>query len=115
VFEGQKVDALLTPTSPSTALPLEDLANVDPVTLYMNDVMTIPANMAGIPAMSVPVRLSQEGLPVGLQLLANRYHEGAMLEVAGRLEGLWIKNKEEAAAEQEEQMRQYAEQMRQQS
>jgi aspartyl-tRNA(Asn)/glutamyl-tRNA(Gln) amidotransferase subunit A len=93
VFENLRVDVLLTPTAPTTAPALDELENIDPVTLYLNDVMTIPANMAGIPAMSVPVRLCKNGLPFGLQVLANRFEEDVMLDVAGILEGLWTQNR----------------------
>jgi aspartyl-tRNA(Asn)/glutamyl-tRNA(Gln) amidotransferase subunit A len=82
VFE--KVDVLFTPTTPTTAFPLG--ANTDdPLAMYLSDVFTVTANLAGIPAMSVPVG-EVEGLPVGGQVLAPWWHESAMLAVGGALE-----------------------------
>lgn len=82
VFE--KVDVLFTPTTPTTAFPLG--ANTDdPLAMYLSDVFTVTANLAGIPAMSVPVG-EVEGLPVGGQVLAPWWHESKMLAVGGALE-----------------------------
>ena len=82
VFE--QVDVLFTPTTPTTAFSLG--ANTDdPLAMYLSDVFTVTANLAGIPAMSVPVG-EVEGLPVGGQVLAPWWHESAMLAVGGALE-----------------------------
>jgi aspartyl-tRNA(Asn)/glutamyl-tRNA(Gln) amidotransferase subunit A len=81
----EKVDAILTPTAPSAAFGLGETDD-DPVTMWLNDVFTVPASMAGIPGISVPTGLSQEGLPLGLQLLARPFDEETLVKVAGVLE-----------------------------
>ena len=69
-------DLLLTPTAPSAAFAFGDKA--DPLAMYLNDVFTVPASLAGLPAMSVPAGLSADGLPLGLQII------GRPLDEAGR-------------------------------
>ena len=59
---------LVSPTSPSTAFKFGEKMN-DPLAMYMNDIATIPANLAGVPAMSIPAGLSDDGLPVGFQFM----------------------------------------------
>jgi aspartyl-tRNA(Asn)/glutamyl-tRNA(Gln) amidotransferase subunit A len=58
----------------------------DPVTMYLNDVLTIPASMAGIPGMSVPAGLNADGLPLGLQVLGKPFDEETVFSVAAALE-----------------------------
>jgi aspartyl-tRNA(Asn)/glutamyl-tRNA(Gln) amidotransferase subunit A len=82
VFE--QVDVLFTPTAPTPAFALGEHTN-DPLAMYLSDVFTVTANLAGIPAMSVPVG-EVDGLPVGGQVLAPWWHESAMLAVGGALE-----------------------------
>jgi aspartyl-tRNA(Asn)/glutamyl-tRNA(Gln) amidotransferase subunit A len=82
VFE--QVDVLFTPTTPTTAFAL-GANTADPLAMYLSDVFTVTANLAGIPAMSVPVG-EADGLPVGGQVLAPWWHESAMLAVGGALE-----------------------------
>jgi aspartyl-tRNA(Asn)/glutamyl-tRNA(Gln) amidotransferase subunit A len=82
VFE--KVDALVTPTSPTVAFPIGAKVN-DPLSMYLNDVFTLPVNISGLPGISVPCGLS-EGLPVGLQVIANSYQERTMFRVAAAYE-----------------------------
>ena len=65
------MDAILTPTAPSAAFGMGDKMD-DPVAMYLNDVFTVPASLAGLPAISFPAGLSGEGLPLGLQLLGQR-------------------------------------------
>jgi len=84
----EKVDVLVSPTAPTTAFKLGDKLD-DPLAMYLNDVATIPANLAGTPGMSIPVGLAPEdGLPVGLQIMApamaddRLYNVGAALEAA---------------------------------
>ena len=89
----EKVDALLTPVTTNTAFALDDKASLDPVALYMNDAFTIPASMAGLPAISVPGRLSSKGLPIGLQVLANKFMEAPLFRVAKTLERCFNFNK----------------------
>ncbi len=77
-------DVLLTPTSPTTAFTLG--ATTDPLAMYLNDVCTIPSNLAGDPAMSVPFGVGDDGLPVGVQVLAPALGEVPMFRVAAALE-----------------------------
>ncbi len=80
----QNFDVLLTPTSPCVAFPFG--AKADPVTMYYNDVCTIPSNLTGQPAMSVPFGTGADGLPVGVQVLAPMLGEVDMFRVAAALE-----------------------------
>lgn len=81
----EKVDVLLTPTAPSAAFAIGE-EPTDPVTMYLNDVFTVPASMAGLPGMSLPAGLNKDGLPLGLQLLAKNFDEETLFTVAGTLE-----------------------------
>jgi aspartyl-tRNA(Asn)/glutamyl-tRNA(Gln) amidotransferase subunit A len=78
----QEVDVLVGPTTPTAAFELGAKSS-DPVTMYLNDIYTIGANLAGLPAMSVPCGFV-EGLPVGLQLIGPQFAEGRLLQVAYR-------------------------------
>ncbi len=79
------VDALLTPTAPSAAFAQG--ANMDdPVTMYLNDVFTVPASMAGVPAMSVPAGLDGAGLPLGLQVIGRPFDEETVFAVGAAIE-----------------------------
>lgn len=80
-------DIILTPTSPITAFPIGDesmLAN--PINMYLNDVFTVSINLAGLPAMSLPIGLSEQGLPFGMQLIGKPFDEGTIFNVAAKLE-----------------------------
>ena len=79
------VDVILTPTTPTPAFPLGAEVS-DPITMYLNDVFTVPANLAGLPGISVPAGLSKQGLPLGLQLLAPPFEEGRLFSVANAIE-----------------------------
>jgi len=81
----QTVDAILTPATPTAAFPLGEKQE-DPVTMYLNDVFTVPANLAGLPGISVPAGLSADGLPLGLQGLASAFREDTLYQVARCLE-----------------------------
>jgi aspartyl-tRNA(Asn)/glutamyl-tRNA(Gln) amidotransferase subunit A len=81
----ERFDVLLSPTSPTTAFELG--AKADPLAMYLNDVCTIPSNLSGHPAMSVPFGLGDDGLPVGVQVMANSLDEATMFRVAAVLEG----------------------------
>ncbi len=70
----EKCDALLTPTTPTTAFKIGEKLS-DPLAMYLNDIFTVSANIAGVPAMSVPVGLDSTGLPVGAQLIAKHFDE----------------------------------------
>jgi len=76
----QEVDALVTPTSPVVAFPQGEKIN-DPVQMYLIDVCTLPINIAGLPAISVPCGFSR-GLPVGMQLIGPHLSESTLLRVA---------------------------------
>ena len=81
----QNIDAILTPATPTAAFPLGEKQD-DPITMYLNDVFTVPANLAGIPGISVPAGFSESGLPLGLQVLSNAFCEDTMYQVARSLE-----------------------------
>ena len=80
------VDAILTPATPSAAFGLGEMANEDPIKMYLNDVFTVTVNLAGLPGVSVPAGLDQQGLPLGLQLIGRPWEEGDMLNIAYSLE-----------------------------
>jgi len=76
-----KCDAVLTPTSPSPAFRFGEKVD-DPLAMYLNDIYTVTANLAGIPGISVPCGLSAEGLPIGVQLLGPYWSEGLLFRLA---------------------------------
>ena len=80
------VDVLLTPTSPTTAFGF-GAHSEDPLAMYLADLLTIPANMAGLPAISLPCGFDSQGLPIGLQLITNVLEEPRLLQVAHHYEG----------------------------
>ncbi|MBC7478179.1 MAG: Asp-tRNA(Asn)/Glu-tRNA(Gln) amidotransferase subunit GatA [Pseudorhodobacter sp.] len=80
------IDAILTPATPSSAFGLGEMANADPVQMYLNDVFTVTVNLAGLPGISVPVGLDKTGLPLGLQLIGRPWEEGSLLNHAYVLE-----------------------------
>lgn len=80
-----KVDAILTPTTPSAAFALGEQQK-DPITMYLNDIFTVPVNMAGLPGMSVPAGLDARGLPLGLQIIGKAFDEMTMFSVAHAIE-----------------------------
>lgn len=80
----QAVDAVLAPTAPSAAYASGEKA--DPISMYLGDVFTVTANLAGLPAMSVPAGLSSEGLPLGLQVIGRAFDEAGVLNVGYALE-----------------------------
>ena len=77
----KRCDVIMGPTSPTTAFRLGEKVH-DPVQMYLNDIYTIPANLAGLPGMSVPCGFDEKGLPVGLQIIGNYFAEARMLGVA---------------------------------
>jgi len=79
------VDVILTPTTPSAAFALDEEVT-DPVTMYLNDVFTVPTSLAGLPGMSVPVALTEQGLPQGLQLIGRPFDEETVLRAGRALE-----------------------------
>ena len=80
-----QVDALLTPTTPSAAFAQGDKLD-DPVKMYLNDVFTVPASLAGVPGMSVPAGLDGDGLPLGLQVIGRPFDEETVFAVAAAIE-----------------------------
>jgi len=81
----EKVDAILTPTTPTPAFAVGERVD-DPIAMYLNDILTVPANMAGLPGISVPAGLSDDGLPLGLQVLGKAFDEETVLRVGHVLE-----------------------------
>lgn len=81
----EKVDVILTPTAPSDAFPLGEKMD-DPVKMYLNDVFTVPASLAGLPGISVPAGLSSLGLPLGLQVIGKSFDEVSVLNAAFAIE-----------------------------
>jgi aspartyl-tRNA(Asn)/glutamyl-tRNA(Gln) amidotransferase subunit A len=80
-----QVDAILTPSTPSAAFAIGD-KEVDPVTMYLNDIFTVTANLAGLPGISVPAGIDQNGLPLGLQVIGKALDEATVFQVAAALE-----------------------------
>ncbi len=75
------VDAIITPSTPSSAFKVGEKSN-DPISMYLNDIFTVPANLAGIPAISIPAGCDQQGYPLGLQLITNALEEQKILNIA---------------------------------
>lgn len=80
-----KVDALLTPATPSAAFAYGEKSD-DPVSMYLNDVFTVTANLAGLPGIAVPAAIDGQGLPLGLQVIGKALDEAACFRVAGAIE-----------------------------
>ncbi len=80
-----QVDALLTPTAPSAAFGVGENMD-DPVKMYLGDIFTVPASLAGLPAMAVPAGLDGQGLPLGLQVIGRPFDEETVFAVAGAIE-----------------------------
>jgi aspartyl-tRNA(Asn)/glutamyl-tRNA(Gln) amidotransferase subunit A len=81
----ERFDVLVSPTSPTTAFRIGEKAD-DPMAMYLNDIFTIPANLAGVPAVSLPCGLDDHGLPIGLQLTAPVLDEATLLRTAWAVE-----------------------------
>ncbi len=77
----ENCDVLLTPTTPTPAFKFGEKVD-DPLAMYLNDIYTVTANLAGVPGISVPCGLSSEGLPIGMQLLGPYWSEGRLLRLA---------------------------------
>ena len=80
------MDAILTPTTPSSAFKLNDPEKTDPIAMYLNDIFTVTVNLAGLPAISVPTGYDQLGLPLGLQIIGRPWEESEILNIAYSLE-----------------------------
>ncbi|MEQ8293187.1 MAG: Asp-tRNA(Asn)/Glu-tRNA(Gln) amidotransferase subunit GatA [Roseovarius sp.] len=83
---AEGIDAILTPATPSAAFGLGEMAEADPVSMYLNDVFTVTVNLAGLPGIAVPAGLDRQGLPLGLQLIGRPWEEGDLLNTAYALE-----------------------------
>lgn len=83
-----KVDLILTPTSPTTAFSFGE-KSTDPLEMYLSDIYTTSANLAGIPGISIPAFKSSNGLPIGVQLMANQFEEAKLLRMSYYLEKLF--------------------------
>ena len=81
----QNCDAILTPTSPSVAFKIGEKSD-DPIAMYLSDIYTVSANLAGVPAISVPCGLSRDGLPIGMQLVGNFWSEATLLNLGHQYE-----------------------------
>ncbi|HOP64463.1 MAG TPA: Asp-tRNA(Asn)/Glu-tRNA(Gln) amidotransferase subunit GatA [Spirochaetota bacterium] len=81
------VDAIISPVTTTTAFRLGEMVS-DPLQMYMSDILTISANLAGIPALSIPAGLDSKGLPVGLQIMGNHFQEQKILGVARAVENI---------------------------
>jgi aspartyl-tRNA(Asn)/glutamyl-tRNA(Gln) amidotransferase subunit A len=77
----ERCDCLMTPVAPTTAFRLGEKAD-DPLTMYLTDVFTTPANLAGVPGISIPCGFDEVGLPIGLQILAPAFEEARLLRIA---------------------------------
>ena len=81
----KECDFILTPTTPSAAFPIGEKED-DPIKMYLNDIFTVPASLAGIPGISIPFGKSKEGLPLGVQILSKHFEEQTIFNVASYLE-----------------------------
>ena len=81
----KECDFILTPTAPSPAFPIGEKED-DPIKMYLNDIFTVPASLAGIPGISIPFGKSQNGLPLGIQLLSKHFDEQSIFNAGLYLE-----------------------------
>ena len=89
----KKVDAILTPSTPSAAFKIGEKTN-DPVSMYLNDIFTVPVNLAGLPAISIPAGVDAKGYPLGLQIIGKAFDEQNVLNIAYAMEEkIQFKNK----------------------
>ena len=80
-----KVDAILTPSTPSSAFKIGEKTN-DPISMYLNDIFTVPVNLAGLPALSIPAGVDKKGYPLGLQIIGKAFDEQTILNIAYSIE-----------------------------
>ncbi len=83
---AEGIDAILTPATPSASFALGEMADADPVQMYLNDVFTVTVNLAGLPGASVPGGVDSAGLPLGLQVIGRPWEEAEMLNIAFAIE-----------------------------
>ena len=82
----KQVDAIVVPAAPTPALSAEALKNMNPVDTYLGDVFTTPSSLAGVPSLSLPIGLSDTGLPIGLQVIGKHFDENTVFQVADVME-----------------------------
>lgn len=82
----KQVDAIVVPAAPTPALSAEALKNMNPVDTYLGDVFTTPSSLAGVPSLSLPIGLSNTGLPIGLQVIGKHFDENTVFQVADVME-----------------------------
>lgn len=83
----KKCDVILTPTAPTAAFAIGDESmKKDPITMWLNDIFTVSVSLAGLPAMSLPIGLNSEGLPLGMQIVGKAFDEASVFEAASALE-----------------------------
>lgn len=80
------VDAIVVPAAPTPALSYEAFKNMSPVDTYLGDVFTTPASLAGVPSLSLPIGLSGQGLPIGLQVIGKHFDENTVFQIADVME-----------------------------
>ena len=95
----KEVDFLVGPTTPSLPFKMGE-KTTDPLQMYLMDVYTVTANLAGIPGLALPCGFSQEGLPIGLQIQAPHFEEAKLLRLAHALEGELAVERPELAVDQ---------------
>ncbi len=81
----RKVDAILTPSTPSSAFKIGEKTN-DPLSMYLNDIFTVPVNLAGLPGISIPAGIDKNGYPLGLQIIGKPFDEQTILNIAYSME-----------------------------
>jgi aspartyl-tRNA(Asn)/glutamyl-tRNA(Gln) amidotransferase subunit A len=81
-FEGafENCDAIITPTAPTTAFKIGEKTQ-DPLQMYLTDIFTLPASLAGLPALSLPCGFDEKGLPIGLQIMGKHFDEATILRI----------------------------------
>ena len=84
-YAFKDVDAILTPSPPSSAFKIGDKSD-DPVSMYLNDIFTVPVNLSGLPAISVPAGYDKNNLPLGLQLIGKAFDEQTILNLSLAIE-----------------------------
>lgn len=77
----ERVDIILTPTTPTTAFKIGEKTN-DPLEMYLSDIYTTPANLAGIPGINIPIEKNKDGLPIGMQLMSKHFDEKSLLQLS---------------------------------
>jgi len=86
-----EVDLILTPTTPETAFRLGEKVQ-NPLSMYLSDIFTTPVNLGGFPAISVPVGVDADNMPIGLQLIGNHFEETQLLQLSYLLESKILKD-----------------------